>query len=217
MVKSTCPPWYSPTQILLANCPNGMGKKYEILNKNQRVKETRREPVSMHPQPIPAIPEETARLARTVLPEGNVFMQMRDEFGTACSLMEPNVASLICCSQRRGNVGGSRPEASSAPRDTRPGCYPHAPSAGMRGRNDAPSAECCWQRLCPRGGFRTWTRRGQNAMRNAGVDFRLPKDEKKRVELAETIGADGRRLLEAVYAESNLSCWAHQPRLAPDP
>jgi transposase len=35
-------------------------------------------------------------------------------------------------------------------------------------------------------------------------DFRLPKDEKKRVELAETIGADGRRLLEAVYAERNL-------------
>jgi transposase len=32
-------------------------------------------------------------------------------------------------------------------------------------------------------------------------DFRLPKDEKKRVELAETIGADGRRLLEWVYAE----------------
>ena len=35
-------------------------------------------------------------------------------------------------------------------------------------------------------------------------DFRLPKDEKKRVELAETIGADGRRLLEEVYAENNL-------------
>jgi transposase len=35
-------------------------------------------------------------------------------------------------------------------------------------------------------------------------DFRLPKDEKKRVEVAETSGADGRRLLEAVYAESNL-------------
>jgi transposase len=32
-------------------------------------------------------------------------------------------------------------------------------------------------------------------------DFRLPKDEKKRVELAETIGADGRLLLEWVYTE----------------
>jgi transposase len=35
-------------------------------------------------------------------------------------------------------------------------------------------------------------------------DFRLPKDEKKRVELAETMGGDGRRLLEAVYAENSL-------------
>jgi hypothetical protein len=34
--------------------------------------------MSMHPQPIPAIPEETVRLARTVLPEGNGWMQMRD-------------------------------------------------------------------------------------------------------------------------------------------
>jgi transposase len=35
-------------------------------------------------------------------------------------------------------------------------------------------------------------------------DFRLPKDEKKRRELAEAIGADGRRLLEGVYAQSAL-------------
>ena len=35
-------------------------------------------------------------------------------------------------------------------------------------------------------------------------DFRLPKDEKKRTELAETIGADGRRLFEQVCAESGL-------------
>ena len=41
--------------------------------------------MSMHPQPIPAIPEETVRLARAVLPEGNVFLQMRDELGTLCT------------------------------------------------------------------------------------------------------------------------------------
>lgn len=35
-------------------------------------------------------------------------------------------------------------------------------------------------------------------------DFRLPKDLKARVVLAETIGADGRRLLEHVYAETSL-------------
>ena len=35
----------------------------------------------MHPQPIPAIPEETARVAHGVLPQGNTYMQMRDELG----------------------------------------------------------------------------------------------------------------------------------------
>lgn len=35
-------------------------------------------------------------------------------------------------------------------------------------------------------------------------DFRLPKEAKERVTLAETIGADGRRLLERVYAETRL-------------
>jgi transposase len=40
-------------------------------------------------------------------------------------------------------------------------------------------------------------------------DFRLPKEEKKRVELAETIGADGRRLLEEVYQE-NSPAWLRE-------
>ena len=38
--------------------------------------------MSMQPQPIPAIPEETVRIAHAVLPEGNVWMRMRDELGT---------------------------------------------------------------------------------------------------------------------------------------
>ena len=38
----------------------------------------------MHPHPIPVIPEETARVAHAVLPQGNVYMQMRDELGTLC-------------------------------------------------------------------------------------------------------------------------------------
>jgi len=37
--------------------------------------------MSMHPQPIPAIPEETVRIAQAVLPKGNVWMRMRDELG----------------------------------------------------------------------------------------------------------------------------------------
>src|SRR5712692_10549972 len=68
--------------ILLANCQSGIGKKYEILNKNQCTNETRRKPMSMHPHPIPAIPEETTRVARAILPQGNVYLQMRDELGT---------------------------------------------------------------------------------------------------------------------------------------
>jgi len=50
--------------------------------KNESVNETRRESMSMHPQPIPTIPEETNRIAHAVLPTGNVWMQMRDELGT---------------------------------------------------------------------------------------------------------------------------------------
>lgn len=38
--------------------------------------------MSMHPQPILEIPEETARVACAVLPQGNVYPQMRDEVGT---------------------------------------------------------------------------------------------------------------------------------------
>src|SRR5215831_11661959 len=38
--------------------------------------------MSMHPEPIPTIPEETIRVAQSVLPKGNVWMQMRDELGT---------------------------------------------------------------------------------------------------------------------------------------
>lgn len=42
----------------------------------------RRQQMSLHPQMIPAIPEETASVAHAVLPQGNVYMQMRDELGT---------------------------------------------------------------------------------------------------------------------------------------
>jgi transposase len=38
--------------------------------------------MSLQPQAIPPIPEETIRVVRAILPKGNVFTQMRDEFGT---------------------------------------------------------------------------------------------------------------------------------------
>jgi transposase len=38
--------------------------------------------MSMHPQPIGLVPEETARVARAAFPKGNLYMQMRDALGT---------------------------------------------------------------------------------------------------------------------------------------
>ncbi len=38
--------------------------------------------MSLQPQAIPPIPEETARIAHAILPKGNTFIRMRDEFGT---------------------------------------------------------------------------------------------------------------------------------------
>ncbi len=38
--------------------------------------------MSLHPQAIPPVPEETTRVARASFPKGNTWIQMRDEFGT---------------------------------------------------------------------------------------------------------------------------------------
>ena len=38
--------------------------------------------MSLKPQEIGPIPEETARVAHAAYPKGNVFMRMRDELGT---------------------------------------------------------------------------------------------------------------------------------------
>jgi transposase len=38
--------------------------------------------MSLHPQEIPAIPEETCRVAQAAFPRGNVYMRLRDELGT---------------------------------------------------------------------------------------------------------------------------------------
>jgi transposase len=38
--------------------------------------------MSLHPEPIGSIPEETARVAKAAFPKGNPYMKMRDEFGT---------------------------------------------------------------------------------------------------------------------------------------
>ena len=38
--------------------------------------------MSLKPEPIGPVPEETARLAKAVFPEGSTFIKMRDELGT---------------------------------------------------------------------------------------------------------------------------------------
>ena len=36
----------------------------------------------LKPQSIDTVPEETARIARAAYPRGNIYLQLRDKFGT---------------------------------------------------------------------------------------------------------------------------------------
>ncbi len=38
--------------------------------------------MSLQPQTLCPVPEETARIARATYPRGNIYMQLRDELGT---------------------------------------------------------------------------------------------------------------------------------------
>jgi len=38
----------------------------------------------LHPQPVPPVPEETARVARAAFPRGNSYLLLRDQFGSLC-------------------------------------------------------------------------------------------------------------------------------------
>jgi hypothetical protein len=38
--------------------------------------------MSLKPEPIDSVPEETARIARAAYPKGNTYLQLRDTFGT---------------------------------------------------------------------------------------------------------------------------------------
>ena len=38
--------------------------------------------MSLKPQPIGPVPEETARIARAAYPSGNIYLQLRDTLGT---------------------------------------------------------------------------------------------------------------------------------------
>src|SRR5437667_9141049 len=72
--------WYSHIKILLAN---GQERNMRYWGEIENVYSTaRREPMSLQPQAIPPVPEETARIARAILPKGNTSIHMRDELGT---------------------------------------------------------------------------------------------------------------------------------------
>ena len=38
--------------------------------------------MSLQPQPIGPVPEETSRVARAAFPKGNLYLTLRDEIGT---------------------------------------------------------------------------------------------------------------------------------------
>lgn len=41
--------------------------------------------MSLHPQPVPPVPDETARVARAAFPKGNIYMMLCDEIGALAS------------------------------------------------------------------------------------------------------------------------------------
>src|SRR5947209_19760544 len=45
-------------------------------------KREKKEAMSLKPQPIGPIPEETARIARAAYPKGTIYLQLRDTLGT---------------------------------------------------------------------------------------------------------------------------------------
>ncbi|GAC1343300.1 MAG: hypothetical protein NVSMB27_03080 [Ktedonobacteraceae bacterium] len=234
--------------------------------------------MSIHPQSIPAISEATVRIAQAVLPEGNVFMQMRDELGTLYE--DEDFADLFPSRGQQAETpwrlalvtimqyaeGRTDRQAADAMRTRIDGKYAlrleltdtgfdFSVLCEFRGRLLTHGAErrlfdrllsLCRERgwIKARGKQRTdsthvlaairtlrrlecvgetmryalnvlsevapqwllshmdpaWAERYEKRFR----DFRLPKDEKKRTELAETIGADGRWLFEQICAESHL-------------
>ncbi len=235
--------------------------------------------MSLHPQSIPAIPEETVRVAHAVLPMGNVWLQMRDEMGTVYEDTDfqdlfPTTGQPAEAPWRLALVtlmhyaeGLTDRQAADAVRtridwkyvlslELTDSGFDFSVLSEFRGRLLASGAErrlfdhlleLCRERgwIKTRGQQRTDSthvlaairtlrrlecvgetmRHALNVLAEVAPswllehldqewaeryekrfsDFRLPKEEKKRLALAETIGTDGRRLLEWVYAEERLS------------
>lgn len=63
--------------------------------------------MSLHPSPIPPVPDETARVARAAFPCGTVLMQMRDVLGTI--YRDKQFADLFPCVANRRKRPGAWP------------------------------------------------------------------------------------------------------------
>jgi transposase len=62
--------------------------------------------MSLHPQPIPPIPEETVRVAQAAFAKGNLYLTLRDTLGTLTrtrilAIFIHNGGNLL---NRRGNL-----------------------------------------------------------------------------------------------------------------
>ena len=74
--------------------------------------------MSLHPEPIPAVPEETARVAHAAFPKGNIYLKIRDSLGSIYidedfadlfsvqgqPAQSPWRLALICVMQSRSNL-----------------------------------------------------------------------------------------------------------------
>ncbi len=84
--------------------------------------------MSLHPQVIPPIPEETARVAHAILPKGNVYMHMRDELGTL--YQDQDFADLF---PQRGQAAEARLSSGTGDGD---------PVRAINSRTDKPLMRC---------------------------------------------------------------------------
>jgi transposase len=235
--------------------------------------------MSLQPQAIPPVPEETARIARAILPKGNTYIHMRDELGTFfrdedfldlfSEKGQPaesawRLALVMVMQYAEGLTDRQAADAVRTRIDwkyalsleiTDPG-FDFSVLSEFRGRLLTNQAERrLFEKMLSQFRERGWVKergkqrtdsthvlaaiRAVNRLECVGEtmrhalnvlaevapdwliehmqpewakryqsrfsDFRLPKEEKARKELAEQIGADGRDLLEKIYTSTTHS------------
>jgi hypothetical protein len=102
--------------------------------------------MSMRPQEISPVPEETARVARAANPKGNVYMRMRDELG---SIYEDQM--FVALFPRRGQPAEARLLSGPGDRDAIYGGIVR--STGRRGGTRTHRLEICPQSRTDRSGL----------------------------------------------------------------